>query len=120
MSKVAVLLSTYNGYNYIKEQIESIYQQSYKNFQLYIRDDGSERAFVQQLREMQVQYGFVLYEGDNVGFVKSFMQLLEMVDDTELYAFADQDDIWLENKLLEAVCWFEEQEETRMIWRRKL
>lgn len=107
MSKVAILLSTYNGNEYVKEQIESIYRQTFSDFTLYVRDDGSSEEFVSLLREMQIQYGFELEEGHNLGFVKSFMTLLEQVKDAKYYAFADQDDIWLENKLKRAVEWFE-------------
>ena len=39
--KVNILLSTYNGEQYLKEQVESIQQQTYQNWQLFIRDDGS-------------------------------------------------------------------------------
>ena len=39
--KIHILLSTYNGENYLKEQLDSIFQQSYQNFTLVIRDDGS-------------------------------------------------------------------------------
>ncbi|WP_323065234.1 glycosyltransferase, partial [Limosilactobacillus reuteri] len=40
-AKIAILMSTYNGQKYLSEQIESIQKQSYSNWQLYIRDDGS-------------------------------------------------------------------------------
>ena len=108
MSKVAILLSSYNGEQYIKEQIESIYNQTYKDFHLYIRDDGSDTKCVELLRGLSKEYGFTLFEGDNLGFAKSFMWLLENVKDAEYYAFADQDDIWKKDKLERAVCWFEE------------
>lgn len=108
MAKVAILLSAYNGGRYIEEQLESIYHQTYKDFQLYIRDDGSEKEFVELLEKMKKKYGFVLYEGNNLGFVGSFMWLLRNVKDAEYYTFADQDDIWKEKKLEKAVEWFEE------------
>ena len=38
---VAILMSTYNGQEYLKEQIDSILSQTYGEFVLYIRDDGS-------------------------------------------------------------------------------
>lgn len=110
MKKVAVLLSTYNGDDYIKKQIESIYRQNYSDFQLYVRDDGSSETFVNQLKLLQKEYPFVLMLGTNIGFVASFMTLLEKVEDAELYAFADQDDIWFEDKLKRAVDWFDKQE----------
>lgn len=106
MDRIAILMSTYNGYDYIVEQIESIYEQTYNDFQLYIRDDGSDKEFVEKLKKMREEYHFVLFEGENIGFLKSFMCLLDQVDDAELYAFADQDDIWLADKLENAVKWY--------------
>lgn len=110
MKKIAVLLSAYNGYEYIEEQIDSIYGQTYKEIELYVRDDGSENAFVEKLRSLREQYGFFLIEGTNVGFVQSFMELLKTVENADLYAFADQDDIWLSDKLERAANWFEDAE----------
>lgn len=111
MKKIAILLSTYNGKEYIERQITSIYQQSYSDFELYIRDDGSNLAFLEQLRRLQQEYHFVLLEGSNKGFVASFMTLLDAIGNADLYAFADQDDIWLPKKLQCAVDWFEGQNE---------
>lgn len=110
MAKVAVLLSSYNGEQYIKEQIVSIYNQKYSDFKLYVRDDGSSEISRKLLRELKKEYGFELIEGDNLGFVGSFMWLLRNVKDADYYAFADQDDIWKEGKLGKAVNWFEKSE----------
>ncbi|MBR1866846.1 MAG: glycosyltransferase [Lachnospiraceae bacterium] len=108
MSRVAVLLSAYNGNDYMEQQIASIYQQTFRDFQLYIRDDGSSEEFVEKLRELKQQYPFELIEGENRGFAESFMLLLDRVEDAEFYAFADQDDIWLADKLQTALTWFDE------------
>lgn len=107
MKKIAILLSAYNGGEYIENQLKSIYGQVYNNIDVYVRDDGSEADFVETLRKLSQQYGFELIEGHNLGFVGSFMELLERVDDADLYSFADQDDIWLPEKLSQAVEWFD-------------
>lgn len=114
MKKIAVLLSAYNGDEYVEEQIESIYNQKGVDFQLYVRDDGSTGEFVNKLKKLQQKYPFVLIEGENIGFLKSFFVLLDKVTDADLYAFADQDDIWLENKLLTAQNWFLDNEKQGM------
>jgi len=106
MYKIAILMSTYNGNDYIKEQIDSIYNQKYKNYELIIRDDGSEKDFRDELSELQKQYGFSLILGENVGFLQSFVELLRLDIDADLFAFADQDDIWLDDKLYRADKWF--------------
>lgn len=108
---VAILMSTYNGEKYIREQIKSIYAQTYKDFQLFVRDDGSERGFVEQLVKLQQEYGFVLEKGKNIGFLPSFMQLLAGVGQADYFAFADQDDIWYPKKIQTAVEWMESQKD---------
>ena len=106
MPKIIILMSTYNGNAYIEDQIRSIYEQSFRDFQLVIRDDGSEPAFRKKLEELKKQYGFRLIEGKNAGFSRSFMALLRASGDADLYAFADQDDIWLPDKLERAADFF--------------
>ena len=106
MSQVGIIMSTYNGGEYIEEQIKSIYEQSFRDFTLYVRDDGStDIDFVKKLQQLQARYGFQLFLEENIGFLRSFMKLLQETTE-ELIAFADQDDIWLENKLLHGVEWF--------------
>ena len=107
--KIKVLLSSYNGYEFIEDQIKSIYDQTFKNFELIVRDDGSDDEFRDILRKYRDKYGFTLVEGENLGFLKSFMKLLEDAGDADLYAFADQDDIWLPDKLLRAAKWYTEK-----------
>ena len=109
MNKIAVLLSSYNGYEYIEEQIDSICKQKNVDFTLYIRDDGSEKEFVELLCGLQKKYDFKLLKEKNIGFLKSFMEFLAAVDDADLYAFSDQDDIWSESKLEIAEQWFQKQ-----------
>ena len=106
MKKIAVLLSAYNGDEYIEEQIESIYHQKGVDVRLFVRDDGSTDIFVKKLKMLQRIYHFTLIEGENVGFLKSFFVLLRTVENADLYAFADQDDIWMADKLLTAQEWF--------------
>ncbi len=105
--KIAVLMSTYNGELYIKEQIESILRQKNVEVYLYIRDDGSTDRTEQIVRKYTGENNVFYKKGkQNLGPGKSFMHLLYTVgkiDDYQYYAFADQDDIWLEEKLISAV-----------------
>lgn len=101
--KVAVLLSTYNGEKYVGAQIHSILTQNYKNLVLVVRDDGSKDKTVKIVKEfMDNNDNIKLVEGKNLGFIKSFFELLKY-EDADYYAFADQDDIWLPNKISLAV-----------------
>ena len=101
--KVAVIMSTYNGEEFVREQIESILNQTYKNFEIIVRDDGSKDQTCNIIKEYQKKHSNIkLYEGENLGFIKSFFELLKIAE-ADYYAYADQDDIWMENKLELAV-----------------
>lgn len=101
--KVAVLLSTYNGEKYVGAQIHSILTQSYKNLVLVVRDDGSSDKTVKIVKEYMENYSNIkLVEGKNLGFIKSFFELLKL-EKADYYAFADQDDVWLPDKIALAV-----------------
>lgn len=101
--KVAVVLSTYNGEKYLKEQLNSIINQTYKNIEIVVRDDGSQDGTVKIIEEYQKNNKNIkLTTGDNLGFIRSFFELLKIAD-ADYYAYADQDDIWMENKIELAV-----------------
>jgi len=102
-NKVVVLLSTYNGEKYIKEQLDSILNQIYKNIKIIVRDDGSTDNTVQILKEYNNDGKIILYIGNNIGHVKSYYWLLENSEKADYYSFADQDDIWFNYKIFNAV-----------------
>lgn len=111
--KVAVIMSTYNGEKFVKEQMDSILNQSYKNIEIIVRDDGSKDSTVQIVKEYQKKYKNIeLYEGQNLGFIKSFFELLKL-SEADYYAYADQDDIWIENKIELAVNSLNELDDTK-------
>ena len=101
--KVAILMSTYNGEKYIKSQLESILNQTYKNIEIYIRDDGSKDNTIVILEEYEKQGKIKLIKGKNLGFIKSFRELLNICDKADYYSYCDQDDIWMEDKIEKAV-----------------
>lgn len=101
--KVAVLISTYNGEKFLREQLDSILNQTYKNIEIVIRDDGSSDGTIDVIKEYQEKYDNIkLKEGTNIGFIRSFFKLLELAE-ADYYAYCDQDDIWMENKIALAV-----------------
>lgn len=102
MENIVVLMSTYNGEKYLKEQIESIMNQSVK-VKLIIRDDGSKDGTQKILKEYENKDNIEWYKGENVGFVKSFLLLLRNAPMAQYYAFSDQDDYWEANKLEKAI-----------------
>lgn len=99
--KIAVLMSTYNGQKYIRNQIESILNQNGVDVDLYIRDDGSSDNTLNIIKEYK---NIILYQGKNIGVGNSFMNLLYCVPQQyDYYAFSDQDDIWMTDKLIIAI-----------------
>lgn len=98
--KIAVIMSTYNGEQYIKEQIDSILSQTGVEVELFIRDDGSNDGTVSIIKEYERNQDNIHIEiGTNLGFSQSFMQKLLSIEGYEFYAFSDQDDFWEKEKL---------------------
>ena len=100
MEKVDILLATYNGEKYLREQIDSILNQTHTEFRLLISDDGSTDGTREILKEYKEKDGRidVFFQENNLGVVKNFEFLLEKVE-AKYYMFSDQDDIWKEGKI---------------------
>ncbi|MGN0437448.1 MAG: glycosyltransferase [Lachnospiraceae bacterium] len=113
--KIAVLMSSYNGENYIIEQIESVLSQKkeYKSdtldkevtfeLDLWVRDDGSKDSTPAILQNYKKQDLLKWYIGDNLGPAFSFLDLMKHCEGYDYYAFCDQDDVWNQDKMLKAV-----------------
>lgn len=105
MIKVAVIMSTYNGELYVKEQIESILKQAEVDITLFVRDDGSRDKtidIIERLEKCNNKIHFM--KGTNIGVGNSFMHMLyDVPDDYDYYAFSDQDDVWNQKKMYKAV-----------------
>ncbi|MBS4456652.1 glycosyltransferase [Tuanshanicoccus lijuaniae] len=110
-NNVAVLLSHYNGAKYLVEQIESVLSQKDVNVTLFIRDDGSSDDNSKEILESFRDHCEIFFES-NVGVGKSFMELVSMVGNSfDYYAFCDQDDVWLEDKLICAIQYINDDKE---------
>lgn len=101
--KVAVLLSSYNGEKYIREQIDSVLSQEGVEVILFIRDDGSSDRTPEILKTYEHDPRCIIYFEENVGVIKSFFDLIQKAHGYDYYALCDQDDVWDVNKLEEAV-----------------
>ena len=98
--KLAVLMATYNGQNYLQAQIDSILNQETSiPFDLIVRDDGSKDDTVQILESYREKGLLTYYTGANMGAAKSFIQILRDHPGYDYYAYADQDDVWEPGKL---------------------
>ena len=100
MEQIDILLATYNGEKYIREQIESILSQTYSNIRLIISDDCSKDETRQILKEYEKKDKRVelYFQEKNLGYVKNFEFLLTKVKN-EIYMLSDQDDVWLPTKI---------------------
>jgi len=109
-ARIAILLSTYNGEQFLADQLESLLRQTVADWVLFWRDDGSSDGTAGMMRRFMAGPGAgrchpVLDPPGRLRPTGSFMALLRvaMMADVEAVAFADQDDVWLPNKLALAV-----------------
>lgn len=100
---VQVFLSTYNGEKYIVSQIESLLVQKDVKVNILVRDDGSTDGTVDILKKYEKKGVLTFYQGKNMGYAKSFLHLLTNNKEADYYAFCDQDDVWLPDKLIKAI-----------------
>lgn len=94
-----VLVSTYNGELYIKEQLESLIGQKYVHLDILIRDDGSTDSTIAVIEsiinENNLNERIKIFKGANIGIHYSFAELIDLApSEYDYYLFSDQDDIW--------------------------
>lgn len=101
-SSLTVLLATFNGAKYLPEQLESLRQQSFTDFKILVRDDGSTDGTLAILNDARQFWGnrlCILHDRQpRLGPSQSFARLLHSAD-TPYVSFCDQDDYWLPTKL---------------------
>ena len=114
MKKVLVLLSTYNGEKYLKEQIDSVLAQKNTDVSILVRDDGSTDKTLEILEKYKKDGKLEWYTGKNLKPAKSFLNLVRCAETTyDYYAFCDQDDFWYSDKISEAI--YEMEKEPTML-----
>lgn len=100
---IAVLVATYNGAATLGAQLSSFSRQTWRPKLVLVSDDGSQdetRAIVSDFAEDNPELQIILVEGPRQGAASNFLSLLQQVPSgIDLVAFADQDDVWLEEKL---------------------
>lgn len=106
-TRTAVLLCSYNGSQYIRQQIDSIINQTETEWTVFVSDDGSTDGTLDILKYYQEKLGrerFVIIDGPGKGFAWNFISLLEKCGDAfDYYAFSDQDDEWMPDKLSRSI-----------------
>ena len=96
---VSIILCTYNGERFLKEQLDSIINQTYANIEIIISDDCSTDNTKKILYEYVHLSNIHLYLKEiNEGYIKNFQVAASLCNGTFI-AFSDQDDIWMPNKI---------------------
>ncbi|GAA0616376.1 glycosyltransferase [Paenochrobactrum glaciei] len=101
--KITILLATYNGAAFLEEQLSSFANQSWKNIDLIVSDDGSSDNTLEIIDTWKKSWSkgsFEIIQGPRAGHAENFRYLIQAVSDKKTYvAFSDQDDIWHRDKL---------------------
>lgn len=110
-----ILMSTFNGEKFLAEQIESIRAQSFDHWRLLIRDDGSSDQTKKIITRYCKMDERIIHHQDHLGNLnipQSFSQLMQKaLDRHEQYIFfADQDDVWLPDKLAKSLFLLQQKE----------
>lgn len=101
MTTVDILLATYNGESFIREQIDSLLNQTYPDIRVIIRDDGSKdstRLILEEYAQRRPDKIRLLFDGENLGAQQNFARLMEFAR-SDYIMFCDQDDVWKNDKV---------------------
>jgi len=104
---VSVVIPSYNHEKYIKESIESVVKQTYKNIELIVIDDGSKDKSPAIIRELGEKYNFKYILRENIGHLKTANELYAMCQGKYICCIAS-DDIWTLDKVEKQVAFMEE------------
>lgn len=101
MKKILVLLSTYNGSQYLIEQLESLLNQKHVSVSILVRDDGSFDGTNKILDSYMDEGKLIWYTGKHLNVQKSYFDLMQHATkyNVDYFAFCDQDDVWDIDKL---------------------
>lgn len=121
MKSVLILLSTYNGHKFLREQLDSLYAQEGVDIHILARDDGSKDNTVDILNEYYQKNGRMsILAQENIGCARSFFFLMSYavteMPQYDYYAFSDQDDIWHPDKLHRAIEQLNESKEQKKLY----
>lgn len=115
---ICILMSTYNGEQFLAEQLQSIEDQTHKNWSLVISDDGSSDNTLTIAKQFQTKWGgdrLEIRSGPQQGFCLNFLSMAcDHTIKADLYAFSDQDDVWMRDKLERAIGYFDENNESHL------
>ncbi|MDN4547982.1 glycosyltransferase family 2 protein [Pseudomonas sp. C32] len=109
---VAILLSTYNGEDFLSEQLDSLTQQTHTDWSVYASDDGSSDATLNILQSYRERIGINrmhILKGPQHGFAANFLSMLRREEiQASYFAFCDQDDVWGPERLEAGIRWMQQ------------
>jgi glycosyltransferase involved in cell wall biosynthesis len=107
MTRVRVVMATYNGERFLREQMDSVLDQTHASLEILVRDDGSSDTTLEILAGYTASHPNIrVIAGKNVGAAANFFCMLrEPIGDVELTAFCGHDDVWRRDKIERAVDW---------------
>lgn len=112
--KVAILMCTYQGQRFLTEQLASFENQTHTNWELWASDDGSDDGTIEILKEFKNRFPsnrVSIIEGPRKGFLLNFLSLTcNKKIDANYFAYSDQDDIWMSNKIERSLKYLREVE----------
>jgi glycosyltransferase involved in cell wall biosynthesis len=104
---VAILLCSYNGERFIREQLDSIRAQTHQNWKVWVSDDGSRDGTLKILSEYRQAWGpdrLEVVTGPSRGFAANFLSVVCRPEiRADYFSYADQDDVWEKDKLARAI-----------------
>lgn len=110
---VTVLVATYNGEKFLKAQIDSLLVQKNVNVRILVRDDTSKDRTTEILDNYKRRGCLDWYSGSHLGVEKNFLDLMKHAPSADYYAFCDQDDVWDQDKLYNAVIKLEQLDNSK-------
>jgi glycosyltransferase involved in cell wall biosynthesis len=104
---ISIVLSTYNGERYLREQMETVVNQTYSPLEIIVVDDKSTDSTPEIIREYASRFPIIkaYFNEENLGYVKNFEKGARL-SGGDFISFCDQDDVWTLNKteiLIEAI-----------------
>lgn len=104
---ICIFMATFNGAKYVSQQLKSFENQTIKNWELVVSDDGSTDdtlSIIQKFKDEHPTHSIKILEGPQNGFADNFLNMLKRYNGkANFFAFSDQDDIWQSHKLENAI-----------------
>ena len=100
MAEIGIILATYNGEKYLREQLDSILSNTFKDYEIHICDDGSTDGTIAIAKEYAEKYPQItLWQNkQNQGYTRNFLKAVQR-ETFPYFMFCDQDDIWKPDKI---------------------